>query len=96
MLLAYLDASTVHGLRYVAKTRALVRAAWVACVTVSFCAAACIIYLNVEGWRNSPAVVTSVEPAVDVSKVKVDKKFTIQILRMPFCYAEGACVNVTE
>ena len=75
MLSVFLRETSIHGVRYLVEAcHPLARAAWAVCIGACVSAAAAIIYLNVRNWENSPAVVTSVQPAL-VKVRAVIKKF---------------------
>lgn len=77
----YLNATTIHGLRYVAEARgsALARCLWLACIAASFAAAAFIIRGNIANWENSPKVITEAQPAL--IKVTSVNKFRGKVTR---------------
>ena len=64
MLREYLQATTVHGLRYLSEgTNWLVKLAWLICIVTSSSIAGYIIYHNVAQWEGSPTMLTKSMPA---------------------------------
>ncbi len=63
-LTSFLSETTFHGVRYLAPgagAGSFAQLLWAACVLASAGGAACIIYLNVSEWRESPVLVSAVE-----------------------------------
>ena len=61
---SFLSESSIHGVKYLADGGSLVsKIAWLICLCASFATSLYFIYLNVEHWQNSPAVVTTVSRA---------------------------------
>ena len=61
-LKAFLQETSIHGLRYLTESSSLVaRIVWFILILSSFSMAGWIIYANVLNWHISPAVVTSVD-----------------------------------
>ena len=62
LLREYLEATTVHGLRYLLVSRSLVsKFAWFVCITASFATAALICQSNILQWESNPKVLASVQ-----------------------------------
>ncbi len=62
-LSSFLNESSLPGVKYLASGRqhgSFARLLWTACVLASAGGAACIIYLNVTEWRDSPVLVSEV------------------------------------
>lgn len=65
MLSPFLQATSIHGLRYLSESKSiLARFLWLVCIVGCFFSALVIIYLNVVHWENSPAVITRVQPVL--------------------------------
>ena len=77
MIADFLESSSIHGLVYLSKGKTrLQRLVWLACILASCSTAGWIIYHNFLNWRNSPAIVTS----VDSLSVKVTQVFRSDIV----------------
>ena len=68
----FLEASTIHGLTYIASTRKLVRAFWILVVITGFSGAAVLIHMSFQAWEESP-ISTTIEtiPITELTFPKV-------------------------
>ena len=84
---SFLRESSIHGLRYVSEARhPAARLGWALLITASVALAAVLVYKNWTDWRDSPAVVTNVRPALAaVSFIGVHLFFTMSICQAYLC-----------
>ena len=81
-----MESSSIHGLYYVSSASGpLARSVWFLCFCACAIAAAVVIFFNVAAWENSPAVVTSVSPALVKVFEKHDRRICVNLL----CYSQG-------
>ena len=72
LLSAFLEATSIHGLRYLSESKSiLIKSVWFIVILTSFSAAAFICYNNVVQWQNSPILISQARPA----HVKVSLRF---------------------
>ena len=72
VLTSFLENSSIHGLGYVAQTKAFRRAFWICTVLCGFIGAGILIYQSFDNWSQHPVTTTiETKPITDIKFPKV-------------------------
>ena len=93
LLSDYLEASSLHGLKYLSESKSLLfKLVWFVSISTSFSAAVYIIYSNIVQWENNPSVITKVMPILVEVHVPIRPTFFVHFAKV--CVLQNSDIDM--